>query len=94
MFDLREKEGVLRFRVRVQPKASRDEVVGEFRGALKVKVTAPPEKGKANAAVIALLAKALGVRKSAVTIESGGLSREKSVAIRGLSRADFMRCRG
>jgi uncharacterized protein (TIGR00251 family) len=70
-------------KVRVQPKASRDAIAGEHAGALKVAVTAAPEKGKANKAVVELLAKALGVAKSNVELVSGATSRDKVFAIRG-----------
>ena len=78
----------LRVSVRLQPKASRDEIVGVVPGAggtahLKVKVTAAPESGKANAALEKLLAKAWRVAPSSVTVVAGGKSREKSVLVAG-----------
>jgi len=73
-------------KVRVQPKASRDAIVGEHAGALKVAVTAPPDKGKANKAVVELLARALGIAKSNVELVSGTTSREKTFAVRGASQ--------
>jgi uncharacterized protein (TIGR00251 family) len=69
--------------VRVQPKASRDAIVGPAAGALKVAVTAPPAEGAANAALIELLAKRLGVAKSRLEIASGQKSRNKLVLVRG-----------
>ena len=66
--------------VRVTPRASRDEILRD--GAdLKVRVTAPPEDGKANAAVTKLLAKALGLPKSRLTLVRGETSRDKSFRI-------------
>ena len=62
--------------VRVTPKASRNRIVEE-NGALRVYVTVAPEGGKANAAVIKLLAKALGVPKSSLVLIRGQSSREK-----------------
>lgn len=85
MVNVRVKNGRTLLSVRVQPKASRDAILGEHDGALKVTVTAAPEKGKANKAVIELLAKALGVPKSAVTLESGAASRDKTFAIKNAS---------
>jgi hypothetical protein len=73
-------------RVRVQPRASRNEIVGWREDVLSVRVTAPPVNGRANAAVAALLAAALGVRPSAVTIVRGAKGREKVVSVAGLSR--------
>lgn len=64
-------------RLKVVPGSSRDQIVGILGDRLKVKVAAAPEDGKANAAVCQLLAKALGVPPSAVTIESGQTRPEK-----------------
>ena len=73
-------------KVRVQPKASRDAIVGEHGGALKVAVTAPPDKGKANKAVVELLANKLGVPKSNIELVTGSTSRDKTFAIRGVTK--------
>lgn len=75
-------------RVRAQPNASRDAIEGlgeEATGQryLKVRVRAVPEKGKANAAIEALLAKTLGIPKSAVSVEKGETQRIKTVRISG-----------
>lgn len=70
--------------LKVSAGASRDRILGEHAGALKVSVSAPPEKGKANKAVCALIAKTLGVAKSHVSIISGETSRDKQVLIRGV----------
>jgi len=74
-------------RVRVHPRARRDEIVGWREGVLHVRVTAPPLKGKANEAVINLLAQALGVKRSEVRLVSGEKSRDKLVEVKGLSAA-------
>lgn len=71
--------------VKVVPKASRDRIVGELAGALKVSVSAPPERGAANAAVCKLIAKALGVRTQQVTVESGHGSPRKTLRIADVS---------
>jgi uncharacterized protein (TIGR00251 family) len=69
--------------VRITPKAGRDEV-GEVRGGrLLVRVCAAPEDGKANEAVIRLLAKSLGVAPGAIEVHSGSISRDKLLLIRG-----------
>jgi uncharacterized protein (TIGR00251 family) len=68
--------------VKVVPKSSRDRIVGELNGALKVAVSAPPEKGAANAAVCKLLAKRLGLRVQQVIVESGHGSPQKIVRLR------------
>ena len=79
-------------RVRVQPRASRA-AIGQWRpdGALSVRVTAPPVEGRANAAVGALLAAALGVAASAVRVVHGEHGRDKLVRVTGLSLAEIRR---
>ncbi len=77
-----------RIRVRLTPRAARDEIVGWQGDVLRVRVTAPPAEGKANAALERLLAGAVGVPKSAVRVVSGTRAREKTVAIEGASRED------
>jgi uncharacterized protein (TIGR00251 family) len=78
--------GGARLHVRVQPGAARDAIEAlsedaDGQRALRVRVRAAPEKGRANAAVEALLAKALGLPKSAVSVEKGETSRIKTVRI-------------
>lgn len=80
----------VRLKLKVQPKARRNAIDGPMPEAeggevLKVAVTAPPEDGKANQAVIALLAKALGVAKAAISVVAGATDRRKLVEIRGNS---------
>lgn len=81
---LEERDGTVRLTVRVSPRASRDSIAGVHDGALKVSLTAPPVEGAANAALVALLAKALGVPKRAVRIAGGETSRVKRVEIDGV----------
>ena len=71
------------FDVKVVPGGSRDQIVGVLDGALKLKVAAPPEGGKANKAVIALLAKTLGVSKRDITIIAGRTNPHKRIAVAG-----------
>jgi len=73
------------FSVRVQPRARKNEVCGVQGNALKVRLTAPPVEGAANEALVAFLAKSLGVRKSQVEILQGRTSRAKVVAVSGMS---------
>lgn len=76
------EEGSVTLSLKVVPKSSKDEIVGLLEdGALKVKVTAPPEKGKANAAVCELLAAAFDVPKRNVEILRGETSANKQVRI-------------
>jgi uncharacterized protein len=67
--------------VKATPKAAKNDIVGIRNGAVVVKVTAAPEKGKANSAVIALLAEHIGVPKSALELVSGDTDRNKVVRI-------------
>ena len=69
------------FTIRVTPRASADAVGGERDGALLVRVTAPPVKGKANDAVVELLAEALDVPQAAVHVERGAAARTKRVSV-------------
>jgi uncharacterized protein (TIGR00251 family) len=73
-----------RLRVKVVPGSSRNEIVGWLGEAPKIKVTAPPEKGKANEAVIRLLAAALGIATDDISVVSGHSSPAKLVAISGI----------
>lgn len=70
--------------VHVQPGGSRDEVVGRHGDALKVKVSAPPEGGRANAAVCRLLADAFDVSASSVEVMSGAKGRRKRIRLDGV----------
>jgi len=72
-------------KVKVVPGASRSGLCGWLGDSLKVRVSAPPEKGKANAAVIKLLAKELQVPASAFSISSGKASQQKTIEITGVS---------
>lgn len=66
---------------RLQPKASSDEIVGDLGEELKIRITAPPVDGKANAHLTRFLAKSFGVSKSQVVIEKGELGRSKRIRI-------------
>lgn len=73
------------FRIRVRPGASRTEVVGFHDGALAVRVTAPPEKGRANRALLIFLAERLGLGRSDLVLVAGAGGRDKIVRVTGLS---------
>jgi len=75
--------------LRVQPRASRDEIVGWQDATLRLRVTAPPVAGAANTAVTRLLAKALGVAPSSISVVSGLQGRTKIVEVTGVSRAEI-----
>ena len=73
-------------RVQLQPRASRDEFAGIHGNALKIRLTAPPVDGKANAALIAFLAEAFGVAKRQVTLVQGETGRAKQLRIQAPMR--------
>ncbi|HYV38949.1 MAG TPA: DUF167 domain-containing protein [Gemmataceae bacterium] len=81
-------EGVI-LQVRAQPGARKNGILGEHGGALKVAVTAPPEDGRANKALVEVLRDALGLKRSQVELLSGQASRDKRFLIRGVSTADL-----
>ncbi len=76
--------------VYVQPNARRNEVLGFEDGVLRVRIAAPPVKGKANKELIDFLSGLLGVSKGSITIEKGLTSRRKVIAIEGLSQAEIL----
>ncbi len=91
---LRKRSGGVLLAVRLVPNASKSAIDGVARDAdggavLKVRVTAIPEKGKANDAVVALLAETLGVRRQDISISSGGTSPRKSFIINNLSDSEI-----
>lgn len=90
MINFTESEDYLIFDVRVVPRASKSEIVGELGGALKIRITSPPTRGAANAELIKLLSKKLGVSKSDVEIVSGETSKLKKIKIYGLKKFDLI----
>lgn len=76
--------------VKVVPRAAKDEIVGWLGGHLKVRVQAPPQDGRANRAVEALLADALELKKAAVVVAGGFTSAQKRVEIAGLTREEII----
>jgi uncharacterized protein (TIGR00251 family) len=85
--EIREEAGAITFDVLVTPRASRNKLGPVVGDRLKVAVTAPPVEGGANEAVVATVAKALGVGRRAVTIVSGDGSRRKTLRVAGVTRA-------
>lgn len=82
------KDGVM-IDVIVQPKSSRDEIAGMHGTRLKIKLTAPPVDGKANAALIAFLAKKLGIAKSRIAITRGETGRKKTLLVHAATEEDI-----
>src|SRR5690242_11086395 len=90
MLELQTREGAVIFPVRVQPRASKDEVAGVTGGALKVRVRAPALEGRANDALREYLAELLKTPKAAVRILSGQHSRSKRVEVRGVTELQIL----
>ena len=88
---VRATDGGITFDVLVTPRASRGRLGPVHGDRVKIAVTSPPVDGEANAAVIELVARALGVPRGAVTITAGHTSRRKTVGVRGVAAADLAR---
>ena len=71
-------------KVYLQPKSSKNEIVGPYRDGIKVRITAPPIEGKANKGLIQFLSKELGIPPSQVEIIKGQRGREKTLSISGI----------
>jgi uncharacterized protein (TIGR00251 family) len=84
------REGAVSFAVRVQPRASRDEIAGVMDGALKVRLQAPALEDRANVALCEYLARLLKTPKSAVRLLSGERSRTKRLEIRGVTEQQVL----
>ena len=80
----RRDDGTIVLRVHVQPGAGRTTIQGRYGDALKVSVAAPPQGGRANDAVVKLLADTFGVKADALAVVAGGSSRSKQVQLTGL----------
>lgn len=85
-----QKDGYVLLHVRVQPKASRNAVLAESGGRIRIALTAPPVEGEANQALCAFLAKQLGLPKRAVSLVAGQKSREKTVRLEGVDAAQAL----
>jgi hypothetical protein len=90
MLELETREGSVIFAVRVQPRASRDEIAGLMSGALKIRLQAPALEDRANEALCQLLAELLKTPKAAVRILSGHHSRSKRVEVRGVTEQQIL----
>jgi uncharacterized protein (TIGR00251 family) len=89
-----ETDGALTFAVRVVPRASRSEVVGEHDGALRVRIAAPPVEGAANEELCRTLARALGVPTRNVEIISGQTNKTKRVRVGGAGASALLKLLG
>jgi uncharacterized protein (TIGR00251 family) len=90
VFEVEERAGSVRIRVRVKPRASKSRILQVREGALEIAVAAPPIDGEANSELIRTLAAALSHAKSSIEIVSGEGSRSKLVAIAGLTEAELL----
>jgi uncharacterized protein (TIGR00251 family) len=81
----------LTFAVRIVPRASRTEIAGEYNGALRIRIAAPPVEGAANRELVRLLAKIFKLPQNAVEIVSGAGSKNKIVHVRGADAAKLER---
>lgn len=90
VIEVQEIDGGVVLSVKAQPGAKRNAIVGEHAGMLKVAVTPKPENGKANEAILAVLAKQLGVAKSDCVIRSGSTARNKRIFVASMSVGTVM----
>jgi len=88
--DITESEDGVVLSVKVVPGASKTAIAGEYNGMLKIKLSAPPQKGKANQCLIEFVARRLGVKKKAVSIISGHTSPIKKIQICGVTAEDVL----
>lgn len=84
MVKVTEKDSAVTFKIRVQPRASKTEVVGEHGDALKIRIASPPVDGKANEEVRKFFARLLDVQTNAVEIIAGDSSRDKVIRVHGV----------
>lgn len=88
--DIKELTDGVTIRVKVQPRASKNQIQGISENALRVRLTAPPADGEANVACTAFLGRFFGVAKSRVVIISGHTSRSKVIKLVGMSRKSVL----
>jgi len=88
---LKEESDGVTFKVRVQPNASRNEIVGVVEGALRVRLTAPPVEGAANKECIRFLSKKLHLAKSRITLVKGERSRDKVFRVEQLGKKELQK---
>src|SRR5437879_12558107 len=90
MLEVQEREGTVIFSVRVQPRASKDEIAGEMGGALKVRLRAPAVEDRANEALVEFLAQLLKTPRSDVRILGGERSRTTRLEVRGVTQQQIL----
>jgi uncharacterized protein len=90
LIKITENKGSIIFQVRVIPRSSKSEIVGEHNECLKVKLTSPPVEGEANEELIKLFAKVFHVSKSKISILSGQTSKTKQIQILNITQESFL----
>ncbi|HZK18644.1 MAG TPA: DUF167 domain-containing protein [Clostridia bacterium] len=88
--DIKENRKGVTFCVRVQPRASKNEIKGLYGKAMRVRLTSPPVEGAANKECISFFAKRLKVAKGRVAIVSGEASRDKIISVEGVKKSDVL----
>jgi uncharacterized protein (TIGR00251 family) len=90
MLNIQETDNTIRVEIKVQPRSSRNQIVGEQEGALKIKLTAPPVEGEANQALINFLARHLKIPRKNIALLRGDTARNKLIEIKGITKAEFL----
>ncbi len=88
MIKIKETEDGIIIPAKIQPNSSKEKVMGEYAEKLKIAVTSPPEKGKANKAIVKALAKWLNIKTSDIQIVSGEKSKDKEIFVRNITEKD------
>ena len=86
--DIQKKDGSVVLGVKVIPGGSRTALAGEYDGMIRVKLSAAPEKGKANQCLIEFMAKVLGIKKNSINIISGATKPVKKIQISGVTEKE------
>jgi uncharacterized protein (TIGR00251 family) len=89
MITIKNSSDGITFTLRVVPRSSRCEITGIQNEALKLKITAPPVEGKANEECIRFLSDKLGIKRNRITIKAGHKSKNKTIAISGITKEDL-----
>jgi uncharacterized protein len=89
LINLSESDNLITFDVRVIPRSSKIDVVGELDGALKVRLKSPPVEGAANEELIRFLSKLFGVSRANIDMISGTASRTKRIRIAGVTKEEM-----
>ena len=90
LWKLQETKGGVQFKIKVQPRACKNEIAGLQEDALKIRITAPPVEGEANEACIRFIAQKLGIATSRVSIVSGHTGRNKMVLVEGVNKEQLL----